>query len=168
LSAEFSFSAFFLLFFMLYWRGCAEKAVAPAVAGIARGKGAVTRMRDFTPSLEDYIEALGMLADQHGETRLTDVAERLKLSKASVSRAMKTLREMGYVEQRRYGSLHLTGQGKTKADEVRRRHELLERFLTGVLGVSPETAREDACGMEHAVSEETIQCWEKFMLKFPE
>lgn len=126
-------------------------------------------MRDFTPSLEDYVETLGVLADQYGEVRLTDVAETLKLSKASVSRAMATLREMGYVEQRRYGSLRLTETGKTKAGEVLRRHALLERFLTKALGVSSETARRDACGMEHAVSEETIVCWERFMREhYPE
>lgn len=117
----------------------------------------------ITPSLEDYIEALGQLSGSLEDVRLTDIALRLGLSKASVSRAMSTLRQAGYVEQRRYGTLRLTDSGRAVATEVAGRHSLLERFLTDVLGVSPAVAAADACRMEHAISRETMDKWVEFM-----
>ena len=122
-------------------------------------------MSDFTPSLEDYIEAVWFLSSGQPEVRLTDVANRLGLSKASVSRAMATLRETGYLEQRKYGALHLTEAGIRKAKEVAKRHELLERFLTEVLKVDAAAAKIDACRMEHAISRETMACLIDFMKK---
>lgn len=110
----------------------------------------------MTPSLEDYIEALYELERQNGEVRLTDIAARLNLSKASVNRAMNALKESCLVTQRPYGALHLTDEGRTRAAEVSLRHHLFLRFLTETLGVSADTAEYDACRMEHAVSTETV------------
>lgn len=123
-------------------------------------------MNEFTSSLEDYIEALGFLSAELPEVRITDVALRLEVSKASASRAMTTLREAGYVEQRKYGALRLTGLGAEKAGEVAARHKLLEAFLSGVLGVQNETARLDACRMEHVMSAESIEKLQKYMENF--
>ena len=120
----------------------------------------------ITPSLEDYIEALGQLSANMEEVRLTDIALRLGLSKASVSRAMSTLRQAGYVEQRRYGTLRLTETGRVISTEVEKRHNLLERFLREVLGVDPAVAAADACRMEHAISRETMEKWVGFMDNF--
>ena len=122
-------------------------------------------MNEFTPSLEDYIEAVWFLTADQPETRLTDVAQRLNLSKASTSRAMSTLRDKGYLEQRKYGTLHLTPAGVKKAKEVAARHDLLENFLVSVLKVNAETAKLDACRMEHAISDETMSRLTDFMKK---
>ena len=111
----------------------------------------------MSPSLEDYLEAVFELEEQSSEVHMTDIAVRMNVTKASVNRAMGALKDAGYLAQRPYGTLHLTEAGRGKAAEVSRRHHLFVRFLTDTLGVSPATAEEDACRMEHAVSVETVQ-----------
>lgn len=108
---------------------------------------------------EDYLEAVLHLeeeSDNHS-VRLTDVALMLKVTKPSASRAMKILQKDGYIEQQSYGSIFLTDQGRLKAMQVRRRHNLLFTFFHKVLGVSKEIAEIDACEVEHAISSETVE-----------
>ena len=105
---------------------------------------------DLTPSYEDYIEAIYDLAlHGDGSVRSTDVADTLGFSKASVARATKNLREMGYIEQERYGEITLTPAGK----------EYGEHILIDALGVDEEAANREACMMEHAISEDTMDKW---------
>jgi DtxR family Mn-dependent transcriptional regulator len=106
--------------------------------------------------LEDYLEMVSFLSDE-GEVRVTDIAIRLGVSKPSVLTALKTLEEQGLLEHERYRTVSLTQKGALKAAEIRDRHDFLTVFLRDTLGVNAETAEEDACKMEHILSEETFK-----------
>jgi DtxR family Mn-dependent transcriptional regulator len=110
----------------------------------------------MTQSLEDYLEMVSFLSDE-GEVRVTDIATRLKVSKPSVLTALRTLEEQGLLEHERYRTVTLTEKGARRAAGIRDRHNFLTAFLRDTLGVSPETAEEDACKMEHILSEETLK-----------
>jgi DtxR family Mn-dependent transcriptional regulator len=106
--------------------------------------------------LEDYLEMVSFLSDE-GEVRVTDIALRLKVSKPSVLTALKTLEDQGLLEHERYRTVTLTQKGAIRASEIRDRHDFLTAFLRDTLGVNPETAEDDACKMEHILSDETIK-----------
>ncbi len=110
----------------------------------------------MTQSLEDYLEMVSFLDDE-GDVRVTDVALRLGVSKPSVLTALKTLEDQGLLKHERYKGVRLTAMGKVRAREIRRRHDFLHSFLRDVLGVSSETAEQDACKLEHILSEETFE-----------
>lgn len=106
-------------------------------------------------SAEDYLEAILMLTERKGYARSVDVANELGFSKASVSVAMKKLRESGHVEMAADGGLTLTEAGLEVARRIYDRHRLLTDFFVR-LGVDPKTAARDACRVEHDLSEETF------------
>lgn len=106
---------------------------------------------------EDYLEAVLELEEEHGTVRLTDVAKKIGVTKPSVSRAMKILQHDGYIHQETYGTIELTAKGRLKAAQVYHRHKTLTVFLEDVLGVSPDTAENDACRMEHILSTQTME-----------
>ncbi len=104
---------------------------------------------------EDYLEAMLMMKEKHGFIRSIDVAGVLGVTKPSVSYATKRLKEGGYILMDEEGLITLTKEGMKIAAGVYERHKLLTDFLTA-LGVDPKTAREDACKIEHDISEETF------------
>jgi len=107
-------------------------------------------------SAEDYLETMLVLQKDRGYIRSIDVADRMGVTKPSVSYAVKRLRENGYITMDPDGPLHLTETGLAIARRIYERHEVLAKVLTA-LGVSPETAREDACKIEHDLSDETFE-----------
>ncbi|GHU92909.1 hypothetical protein FACS1894208_01100 [Clostridia bacterium] len=113
--------------------------------------------------LDDYLDAIFSLGDARDPVRMTDVALRLGISKASVSHAVRGLVERGLVTHARYGMVALTDEGFELARGIRRRRALFGRFLTERLCVSDEVAERDAGRMERAVSAETLAALEKFM-----
>lgn len=117
----------------------------------------------ITPSLEDYIEVIYSLGEARDPVRLTDISAALGLTKASVSRAVQTLKAEGLIEHERYGTLMLTQLGLSKAKEVAHRHTLFKRFLTEKLKLADEVAERDACRMEHVVSPQTVIALEEFL-----
>ncbi len=119
----------------------------------------------LSPAMQDYLEEILNLSNQLGTVRVTDIAERLNLTKASVSQALNQLREQGLVTQERYGPVKLTERGRYYGRVVRRRHVVLSSFLTVVLKLDHETAEKDACEMEHAVSSETIERLVNFLIE---
>ena len=106
-------------------------------------------------SSEDYLEAMLMLKQERGYIRSIDVAEKLGVTKPSVSYATKRLRESGYISLDPAGMIVLLPPGLKIAERMYERHMLLTDLLIG-LGVSPETARKDACEIEHDLSDETF------------
>jgi len=110
-------------------------------------------------SVEDYLEAILVLSQESGASvRITDLSERLGVSKPSASAAVRRLAEAGFALHKRYGDVRLTRAGQKRAEDVASRHSLLYRFLTEVLGVDDEkTAQADACRLEHDLSEETVR-----------
>lgn len=123
--------------------------------------------KSLTMAGEDYLEAIYRIKTEQGEQgegiRSVDVAEQLGVSKASVNKALSYLKESGMVEQTRYGRVTLTGEGELYARDVWHRHRTLRAFLTVELGVDPEVADEEACVMEHALSEDTMRRWCDYM-----
>ena len=104
---------------------------------------------------EMYLETILVLSKKQGYVRSLDVAEYMGFSKPSVSRAIGLLREGGYVEMLKDGSLSLTDAGREVAEKIYERHTLLTDFLTR-LGVDPARAAEDACKMEHDIRDESF------------
>lgn len=112
-------------------------------------------------SLEDYLETL-LILEGTGKIRCVDVANRMSVSKPSVNKAMNVLKEKGYILQESYGDIHLTDAGRELAKSVYHRHQTISNFLQDVLGVSAENADEDACHIEHVISDETFEKMENY------
>ena len=106
-------------------------------------------------SAEDYLEAILMIQERNGNVHSIDIAEELNYSKASVSVAMKKLRENGYISMDRTGAITLLEPGRKIAEHIYDRHQTLTNFFIS-LGVDPQTAQDDACKVEHDLSDETF------------
>ena len=106
-------------------------------------------------SAENYLETILMLKASKGNVRSIDVANELGYSKPSVSVAMKRLREKGQIVVEESGNIELTDAGRAIAEKIYERHTLLTTLLEEI-GVSPEVAEEDACRVEHYISDETF------------
>ncbi|MEE5992881.1 MAG: metal-dependent transcriptional regulator [Oscillospiraceae bacterium] len=104
---------------------------------------------------EDYLETIYLLTSRMPFVRSVDIANELGYTKASVSRAMRILREEGFVTVAEDGEVKLTKNGKKRAISVYERHTLITDFFSQYLGVNPVTAEKDACRIEHVISEET-------------
>ena len=104
---------------------------------------------------EDYLEAMLMMKEQHGYVRSIDVAEHLGVTKPSVTYATKQLKQNGFITMDRDGLITLTESGMEIADRIYTRHKTLTEFFIRI-GVDEKTAREDACKVEHDLSEKTF------------
>lgn len=123
-------------------------------------------MAKVSPANEDYLEMIVILANESGgPVRSVDLARRLDVSKPSVNKAVSTLKGAGLVTQRPYGDVMLTDEGRRYGEAVLQRHHVLSRFLTNELGVDPEVADEEACLMEHAISDSTLEKWEAYLAR---
>jgi DtxR family manganese transport transcriptional regulator len=110
---------------------------------------------------EDYVEVIDDLITATGEARVVDIAERLGVTHVTVTRTVARLQKQGLVRSEKYRSVFLSESGKRLALRVRRRHALVLSFLRA-LGIDEETARIDAEGIEHHVSERTLRAFRKF------
>jgi len=107
-------------------------------------------------SAEDYLEAILIIQQEKGVAHSIDIAEHLHYSKASVSVAMKKLRENGYIAMEKDGTLKLLDPGREIAERIYERHRVLTDYFV-MIGVDPETAAKDACKIEHDLSEVTFE-----------
>lgn len=107
-------------------------------------------------SAEDYLEAILKLRQKQGQVRSIDIVGELHFSKPSVSVAMKKLRESGHVTMDENGLLSLTEEGEGIAARILERHQVLTSMLR-TMGVDEETAAEEACEIEHCISDETFE-----------
>lgn len=107
-------------------------------------------------SAEDYLEAILVLSQNGNSVRSVDIASMLSVSKPSVSHAMKLLREDGYIAMDRYGTVTLLDKGAEIANRIYERHKVFTKMLED-LGVPSDVAKEDACKMEHDISEESFE-----------
>lgn len=118
----------------------------------------------MSKSHEDYLEAIVVLGGTtESPIRSVDVATKMGVSKASVNKAVNALKEKGLVDQPYYGDITLTDAGYEYGRSVLDRHHLLFTFLTKVLGIPEETADEEACMMEHAISDESFKKWAAYI-----
>ena len=115
---------------------------------------AINAVKNLSASLEDYLEAIYHLTEGQDVARSKDIAEAMKVSRASVTGALKTLSEKQLVNYKPYGYATLTGEGQQVARRVVRRHEVLTRFFEGLLGAEPLTAQAAACRAEHTLGPE--------------
>jgi len=104
---------------------------------------------------EMYLESILRLSETLPAVRSIDISEYMGYSKPSVSRAVGLLKTGGYITVANDGAIKFTEKGKTVAAKIYERHRILTGFLKGI-GVSPETADEDACKIEHSISDETL------------
>lgn len=116
---------------------------------------AKTREAHLTEVAEDYVELIGDLIAEMGEARLIDVAENMAVSAATASKIITRLGREGLVESRPYRSIFLTVAGAAMAAETRRRHAIVFDFLRA-LGLDEATAEADSEGIEHHVSDATL------------
>ena len=117
----------------------------------------MSQTEPLSSSLEDYLEAIFHLVNEHKVARVRDVADRLSVSRPSVSHALRHLAEKGLVAYTPYEMIDLTDEGRELARDVVRRHEALKGFLVEVLNVEDALAEETACKMEHVVPPSVIQ-----------
>ena len=113
-------------------------------------------------SAENYLETILILQRRNGKVRSIDIVHELEYSKPSISVAMKLLRKEGHIEIDEYGYITFTKKGKKVAERMYERHTILTNALL-VLGVSPETASEDACRVEHVLSEESFEAIKAYL-----
>lgn len=105
---------------------------------------------------EMYLEAIQVLSIEKGDVRSIDISEHLGYSKPSVSRAVGLLKNGGYITVDKDGLITLTDAGREVAEKIYERHTLLTKFLTSI-GVDEKTASEDACKLEHAISDTSFE-----------
>ena len=123
-----------------------------------------TRRDHATELNQDYAEAIAELIEQTSECRVRDLAKRFAVSHVTVNRAIARMKRDGFVDTEPYAPITLTDKGKALAEFSERRHRIVFRFLIA-LGVSERTAAIDSEGIEHHVSEETLQLMEKYGTK---
>lgn len=126
----------------------------------------MTETTAISSAMQDYLEVILDLSERAGVVRISDIAAKLNVAKASVTQAVNGLKGLGLVVQERYGPVEFTPVGKELAVAVRERHRTLTKFLVEVLGVDPKIAENDACLMEHVVSPQTMEKLVDFLSAF--
>lgn len=125
-----------------------------------QAKGQDNMAKKMSKSHEDYLEAIVELGGTKEQSvRSVDVATSLGVSKASVNKAISALKEKGLVDQPYYGDITLTSEGYEYGAAILDRHHLLFSFLTKELGIAEDVADEEACLMEHAISDDSFKKW---------
>ena len=114
-----------------------------------------------TETAEDYTEMIAELINNTGEARVVDLAERFGVTSPTVNSIIRRLVRDGFVESKPYRSIFLTDKGKKLAEFCKKRHEIVYNFLIKI-GVNEDVAKNDAEGLEHHVSAETLAVFEKF------
>ena len=121
-------------------------------------------MEKVSMSHEDYLEAIVMLGGTTEQSiRSVDIAKQMDVSKASVNKAIGLLKEKGLAEQPYYGDVTLTEKGYEYGRSVFKRHLYLTAFLSKGLGIPEDVAEEEACLMEHAISNESFEKWVSYI-----
>ena len=111
--------------------------------------------------VEDYVELIADLTDAEGEARAVDLARRLGVTPATVNNTLKRLERDGYLNSAPYRSIFLTEKGRALAEKCRERHQIVRDFLVA-LGVDEATAEQDAEGVEHHVSDQTLDAFKRY------
>jgi DtxR family Mn-dependent transcriptional regulator len=105
--------------------------------------------------LEEYLESILDIVEKEGIAKTSAIARCMKVAPASVTEALQTLSDKGFVHYEPYKGAYLTDQGREMARKVKRRHRLLEVYLSDVLHISGDNVHDEACKMEHTLSDET-------------
>lgn len=119
----------------------------------------------LSESMEDYLEAIFNLIRENGSARITDIANSLGIAASSVNQGLKKLNDQGLIDQEKYGPIKLTQSGVQVAEKINCKHQILYLFLNKTLGVGKETADQDACSIEHALSQESFEKMVDYLIK---
>jgi len=119
--------------------------------------------KPLTSVMEDYLEAIFDLDRDKKVVRVKDIARRLDVKMPTVTSMLKTLSDRGLVYYEKYEYVELTNDGADVGREMRRRHEVLRKFLTNILKIDFKTADAEACKMEHTLSSDTLDSFTDFM-----
>lgn len=120
-------------------------------------------MGKLTFTMENYLEAIYELSQDGKGARLSDIASRLGVTKASTNSAMATLSERGLITNEKYREIYLTSAGLELAEFTSKKHQTLKQFFVDVLGVKKSVADEDACAIEHVISNDSILAMQKYL-----
>jgi DtxR family Mn-dependent transcriptional regulator len=120
-------------------------------------RGGILVAKEITPTMEDYLEAIGELRKKDEVVRVKNIARQLNVKMPSVTEALKALAKDGLIRHERYGYVELTQKGGRIAEEIYSRHRILFKFLNQILGIDARTADEDACKMEHTISSTVLE-----------
>ncbi|AOT69845.1 metal-dependent transcriptional regulator [Geosporobacter ferrireducens] len=112
---------------------------------------------EIKESGENYLETILLLENKNGHVRSIDIANEMNFSKPSISRAMSILKKAGLITVEQGGNIVLTQTGRKKANEIYGRHKLITQYLMITLGIDEDTAVQDACRIEHVISQKTIE-----------
>jgi|Wag4MinimDraft_13_1082653.scaffolds.fasta_scaffold00187_7 DtxR family Mn-dependent transcriptional regulator len=113
-------------------------------------------VKKLSTSMEDYLEAIYMLQTENKSARSTDIADKLKVKKSSVTNALQLLAEKGFINYDKYSEVTLTDKGLKYADEVYFKHKTIKRFFTNILNVDEAVAEDNACKIEHVIDKEVF------------
>lgn len=122
-------------------------------------------MNNLTASLEDYLEVICNNTQNGMNIRAVDISKQMNVSRASVTEALKKLASKGYINYDRYEVLSLTESGKILAQKIISKHNILQSFFEDKLGLSPEEASENACKIEHVITDNAFNQIVEFMKK---
>lgn len=120
-------------------------------------------MEKLTFTMENYLEAIYELSEDGAGARLSDIARRLGVTKASANSAMATLAQKGLIVNEKYREIFLTPEGRKKAEATSGKHHTIRRFFIDVLRIDPVVADEDACAIEHVISAESVAAMQAFL-----
>jgi Mn-dependent DtxR family transcriptional regulator len=114
-------------------------------------------------SMEMYLETIHILEKSYGHAHGVEIAERLGVSKPSVSKAMNYLKDKGLINKEAYGTITLTKKGKELSEQIYNNHKLVAMFLKHSLQLTAEEADENACRMEHVLTEGMLEAIEAYL-----
>lgn len=114
-------------------------------------------------SMEMYLETIFILEQEHGHAHGVDIAKQLGVSKPSVTKATNLLKAKGLIHKEKYGTISLTKEGLVYSNKIYGKHELISDFLLDSLNISKEEAAENACKLEHVLSETVIEAMKDYL-----
>ena len=127
------------------------------------GQKSVPKKKGLSASLEDYLEVIYHLSQKDAQAKARDIAEKMKVSRASVTGALQTLGKKELIHYAPYDVITLTDEGTAVAEDVIKRHEALRLFFENVLSIEPTMAEESACLMEHAMNPTILKRMEEYL-----
>lgn len=122
----------------------------------------------LTNSQEEYIKTIYLLEKNKQKARVTDIAKKMDITKPSVNKALKILKELDLINYQVYGDINLTKEGQELAKEIIKKQDILETFLIGILEIEKEQAQEEAKAIKYAMSKESIDKLDSYISKILE
>jgi DtxR family transcriptional regulator, Mn-dependent transcriptional regulator len=117
----------------------------------------------LSPTMEAYLEVIYLLSEEGVGARLSDIAEKVGVTKASANRAMVTLSNLSFIRQERYKEVHLTPEGLAYANTIFHKHNVIKQFFIEILQIDADLADKEACKIEHVISSDSILAMQRYV-----